>query len=529
MFLIMSAAYVGQEIQSEFGKIPPSFLPLGNRRLFQHQVRLAPEGVAVYLSVPELYKVSRTDMKWLENEGVSIIRTPENLTLGASLVAALNLTEHSLDSNLQVLFGDTLFTQLPAGEDIVCVSQQKDSYNWAVVTSDDMKWLQNQDNCENTPPSVIVNGYFNFRSPKLLIKSITQSNWKFIEGLNKYHSKSKLKSILSDKWLDFGHVNTYYRSKADFTTQRAFNTLKITSDWIEKSSNKKEKIEAEANWFSCIPPSLRGYIPQYLGSKNEHGKVSYRLEYLHQTALNELYVFSELPVSVWDQILNCTIEFIKSCLKESAPENYSKNSLIELFGKKTYSRLDEFCSTNNITTSDEWLFNDEQAISLETVIEYSNRYLPVNDGEWPITVLHGDFCFSNILYDFRANRIKTIDPRGMTYDGEMEIYGDVRYDLAKLSHSIVGLYDWIIAGYFEVEITSGKIHFKIESPEGLEIIQKRFMDLVSENFNITSKSLMAMQIQLFLSMLPLHSDDLTRQRALFANAFRIYHLMKEMK
>ena len=33
MFLIMSAAYVGQDLQSEFGKIPPSFLPLGNKTL----------------------------------------------------------------------------------------------------------------------------------------------------------------------------------------------------------------------------------------------------------------------------------------------------------------------------------------------------------------------------------------------------------------------------------------------------------------------------------------------------------------
>lgn len=54
MFLIMSGAYVGQELESEFGRIPPSFLPLGNRRLFQHQVALAPQGVkstSLYLSL----------------------------------------------------------------------------------------------------------------------------------------------------------------------------------------------------------------------------------------------------------------------------------------------------------------------------------------------------------------------------------------------------------------------------------------------------------------------------------------------
>ena len=34
MLLIMSAAYVDQELQSEFGLIPPAFLPVGNKPLY---------------------------------------------------------------------------------------------------------------------------------------------------------------------------------------------------------------------------------------------------------------------------------------------------------------------------------------------------------------------------------------------------------------------------------------------------------------------------------------------------------------
>jgi hypothetical protein len=40
MILITSAAYVNSEFQIEFGKIPPSFLPVGNKRLFEHQINL---------------------------------------------------------------------------------------------------------------------------------------------------------------------------------------------------------------------------------------------------------------------------------------------------------------------------------------------------------------------------------------------------------------------------------------------------------------------------------------------------------
>lgn len=529
MFLIMSAAYVGQELQSEFGKIPPSFLPLGNRRLFQHQIRLAPEGVDIYISIPESYQISRTDLKILDSEQIIVIRTPDDLSVGASLVAALNLMEHSLEEPLHVLFGDTLFTDLPTGDDIICVSDVTDIYNWAIVTHDNMQWLKNNDRGLETEARNIVNGYFKFSSPRLLIKSITQSNWQFLNGLNRYHTKLGLTTVYSDKWLDFGHVNTYYRSKAHFTTQRAFNELIITSEWIEKSSSKTNKIAAEANWFFKLPYSLRGYIPQYLGDRVKDGKISYRLEYLHHTALNELYVFSELPVTNWEQILKESVGFLKSCLREKAPCDARTNSIDILFGEKTKARLNEYCLKNDIHFNDEWKFNQEPTVSLKVILEDSKKYLPSKGDHWPMTVLHGDFCFSNILYDFRANRIKVIDPRGTTPDGDLTIYGDIRYDIAKLSHSIIGMYDWIIAGFYDVDISNNTILFNIDEPSRQKIIQQRFIELIEESFGVAPVSLIAMQIQLFLSMLPLHSDDERRQKALFANAFRLYNIMKRLE
>ena len=36
MILITSASYVNQELQNEFGRIPAAFLPLKNKRLYEH-------------------------------------------------------------------------------------------------------------------------------------------------------------------------------------------------------------------------------------------------------------------------------------------------------------------------------------------------------------------------------------------------------------------------------------------------------------------------------------------------------------
>ncbi|EGR1519683.1 capsular biosynthesis protein, partial [Vibrio parahaemolyticus] len=525
MFLIMSASFVDQELQSEFGKIPPSFLPLGNKRLFQHQLKLAPKNSIVYLSLPESFFISNTDEKWLINQGVRILKIPENLSLGASLVASLNLSEHNLDSPFSVLFGDTLFNELPVGENIICVSESSNSYNWAVVTDNEMHWLTDSENKIDSNVRNIVNGYFRFSSPRNIIRSITRSNWEFLDGLNEYHKIIGLTAVYSKQWLDFGHVNTYYNSKAHFTTQRAFNELRITSDYVEKSSFKSNKIAAEANWFSTLPYSLRNYIPQYLGSEKNNEKIRYKLEYLYLTALNELYVFSSLPVNTWEQILRQCIAFIKDCQQEKAPNDCNSNRLVELFGDKTQVRLNDYCNSQNISMSTQWIFNGEEKVSLEGILTETERYLPKSDEKkWPLCVLHGDFCFSNVLYDFRSNRVKTIDPRGMTLTGEQTIYGDIRYDIAKLSHSIIGMYDWIIAGYYEVDIKGNNINFTIDESHIQKTIQQKFIEMVKVEFDLEASELIAMQIQLFLSMLPLHHDDINRQKALFANAFKLYFL-----
>lgn len=526
MFLIMSGAYIGQELQSEFGRIPPSFLPLGNRRLFQHQVKLAPANTKIYLSVPESYLISQTDLKSLSENQVEILALPDSLTLGESLIAALNISEHDFSKPLHLLFGDTLFSKLPEGDNFASLSTVEENYHWALATEDENNWLQQAQGDLDINGSQIVNGYFKFSEPRALLRALTKSNWNFLDGVNYYRKLTAFSSQLSDDWLDFGHVNTYYSSKVNFTTQRAFNDLAITSSWVEKSSSKDIKIAAESNWFAKLPYSLRRYIPQYLGEENNNGRTSYRLEYLHNTALNELYVFSELPQKVWKRILNECVDFLLACSQEKAPDGALANLLPELFGKKTNQRLEEFCALRGYKLGQLWNYEND-LVSLNDILLLSNQNLPFDDNN--ISILHGDVCFSNVLYDFRSNRIKVIDPRGLTPDGQLSNYGHVYYDIAKLSHSIIGLYDWIIAGYYHVDISEQNITLSIDTNKKEHGTQTYFIDLIYKKFGISEENIIAMQIQLFLSMLPLHSDDPKRQDAFFANAFRLYKRLKELK
>ncbi|SFM62248.1 phosphotransferase [Marinobacter zhejiangensis] len=530
MFLIMSADYISPELRSEFGGLPPSFLPLGNRRLFQHQVKSAPDQSQVFLSLPESFRIGEQDQLWLDRHGVTVLSIPDGLSLGASLVAALNLAESSHDRPLHVLFGDTLITPLPPGDDIVAIAKVEDNYNWAVVTDDENNWLVSSNDALAFQDHSVVTGYFKFSSPRQLIRCITQCNWNFLQGLTRYRNSVGLSTVKVSNWLDFGHANTYYHSKSTFTTQRMFNELKITPRWIEKSGQNNRKIEGEARWFEHLPPMMRQYTPQYLGTPKPEGSkeaFAYRLEYLHHTALNELYVFADIPPLLWRKILQQCLTFLADCQTHCAPHGEQSTSLPQFFTIKTHERLDTFCKERGFDKAQPWTFGGSGTTPLELSIadleRESRQRLPEPSASQ--CLMHGDFCFSNILYDFRTNRIKVIDPRGVTLDGAISSYGDIRYDLAKLSHSILGLYDWIVAGYHTTTLTDHRIDIELPEHKRQRDIQQQFLEMVEDQFSLTPVELYAMQIQLFLSMLPLHADDPHRQDALLANAFRLYELM----
>ncbi|HDX8595207.1 hypothetical protein [Aeromonas dhakensis] len=524
MFLIMSGSYINNDLSAEFGRLPPSFLPLSNKRLFHHQISLAKScSDTVFLSIPDDYVIDSIDHYWLTVNDIHIIRTPIGLSLGEATVACFNLMNPSPRTSLHILFGDTLLSEIPdAKKDIISISKTKNNYTWASIEDD----FAIRDLSNSSGHSVIC-GYFHFSHPNQLIRNITLERWDFIRGVRRYCKEELVEFVETDKWFDFGHINSYFQSKANFTTQRSFNELEITSRFVKKTSSKQSKIKAEANWFKNIPEDIRVYTPHYLGEGvNNNGNFYYKLEYLYNLALNELYVFADTPNVVWYEILNHCFDFIDLCNKNHTSLSISDQfDIDELFKEKTHERLSAYVEQKKFSVDDQWDFNGH-AISVQKILTDSAPYLPKSCIP---TVMHGDLCFSNIIYDFRTNCIKVIDPRGIDNKGNITISGDSRYDISKLAHSILGLYDYIIAGYHTTSINwqERKICFSMPDTNKHSQLQDFFIKSVEERFGVQPLSLYAMQIHLFLSMLPLHDDDDVRQNALFSNAFRLYTLMKE--
>ena len=511
MILITSAAYVNPSLASELSKLPPCMLPVQNRRLYMHQLSLFKGcGEPIYISLPSSYEITSYDRKQLKLHNVEVVKVPDGLSLGQSVVYCLN-TIGRFQENLFLLHGDTLFDELELQPDSYVVAKAEDNYTWAEV-----------DEVSET----VYAGFFSFSSPSLLIRSITECNNDFMAGVAIYGREHHLTQVLSNSWMDFGLVNTYYRSISNLTTQRAFNTLCIDRFSIRKSSTDVNKMNAESNWIQSLPKDLRHYAPAIWDSGVVDGTGFYEMEYYYLSSLSNLFVFCSHPQFVWNDILNSCQVFISDVARYRPSDDVSIKRIAqsnnELFLSKTFNRLEKYAQQTGVSLDKPWIINGVQAPSLREIVNETGGMIASDRTEF-VTLMHGDFCFSNILYDFKSKSIKVIDPRGVDNDGNMSIYGDLRYDVGKLAHSIIGLYDFIIAGQYDyAENSPYDIELEFELLDSIKATQETFKRMTFDGWNLDELNVYPIMIHLFLSMLPLHSENPERQKAMLANALRLY-------
>ena len=521
MILISSAAYVEQDLAFEVGCLPCAFLAIGNNRVFEHQVEIL-KGLnePIYLSLPESFTLSTYDEQRLAELSVQILVVPDGLTLGNSILFCWSATGVQHNS-LTILHGDTLFSELNIfGNDVVSTHTNTGAYSRAKISlTEDQQNHFSSDFVENE--EFVLSGFFRFSKPQLLMQGILHSKGDFIGGIEHYTKHQALQENRSGFWLDFGHLNSFFRSRSTITTQRAFNDLKIEPRTVTKASADKKKMLAESNWFEHLPRELGLHVPALLTKYHDLGeKASYSLEYLYLLPLNDLLVFGKLSDAYWLHIFRAAYE-ISQHFAHFTPNQFDTTTANDIYLKKTLQRLD------TLATTDFWLVVEELGFcgekSLTKIAEHTSTLInPVAIDH--VGIVHGDYCFSNILFDSRTQALKLIDPRGVDSLGNVTIYGDRRYDIAKFYHSVVGCYDFIIAGRYETEGTN--INF-FESNR-LQRLEDLFDIVFFKQGDFNKVEILSINIHLFISMIPLHADRPDRQKAMLLNAGRLYQRLCEL-
>ena len=523
-FLITSGAYVGPEFASEFGQIPPAFLPVGNSRLYEHQADWAAkfEGRRL-ISLPGDFDLPDLDKERLQALDFEVIAVPPGLTLAQSVLHVLSEADVA-GGALRILHGDTLMDGIDLNADDVVSEGVTTSYHsWAEYERGENGIRFFDGLPSGAGERAVLTGYFSFSDAECYMAALKTCETGFIGALNHYGADRILSIVGGGQWLDFGHIELYHQSVAQMPTMRAFNRLDISRSTVTKSSDDGFQMDAEAGWFERVPEALRIFLPKYLGREASGG---YHTEYLYLSTLSDLYVFGRLPGYVWRHIFQSCAEFLGLCA-EFTPGGGEAPECSDIYFDKTQERLRAFAEATGTDLEKPWRYEDRNLPGLLAIAEVNFTKIPATPAS-DLCVMHGDFCLSNIFYDFRAGTIRTVDPRGHINGQVPSIFGDLRYDLAKLYHSVIGGYDFITAGRYRLWDDGGH-SLAIDIPElaANQHVMTAFSDTVFAGRRPGEAATKAIAVLLYLSMLPLHGDDPVRQRALLANALRLHVATEE--
>ena len=247
---------------------------------------------------------------------------------------------------------------------------------------------------------------------------------------------------------------------------------------------------------------------------------SYTMERLHMTNLAIKWVHGSIDYKEFENLMDKYFFFFRNRHKKDCSKTeYLKiaNCLYQDKVNDRISELKKFREYNRIETClkicDEIRLENllERYFFLKREIESKNNYPCF------FVIGHGDPCFANTLYNRITQTLKFIDPKGALTKDEM--WTHPYYDLAKLSHSVCGRYDFFNSVLFNIKINSS-FAYELEIPFDNSKYVEIFKNKIEEN-GFDYLTVRIYEASLFLSMLPLHIDNPHRILGFILNAHNI--------
>lgn len=432
-------------------------------------------------------------------------------------------------ATLDIVYGDTFSTSLfteAEEKDIIFIADSDGSDEWDHVNRDKSGKL-NFFNQSAELREFCMTGGFRIINPGLFLTSLEESvrsnsqlkevarNSKdFHHALEIYDSKLSTPFMLKKDptWKDLGHRRTYFKQRREYISNgaRVFNSLDfdLKAGWVTKRG-MRGKIDEEIRWFESIPDSLRHYIPNL---KRLKGEDSYAIQYIPSIPLNEHWISENPNRDFWIDLLESLEDMLASF--SDVTENLT---LDEVVSSKRSVYLDKVISRSRILTdrakgnsSDDLdgLNSDYlNSVILKTAesVLYAGE-IASNLPSW--SFIHGDLCFSNIIYDQISDNPKLIDPRGSF--GKSGIFGDPTYELLKLSQCVLGDYDYLAANLYKLNVNKDEMTLDLpqtKEHEWFKFLFKEFLEKKLCSLGLDYNTFRALEAGLFLSAAPLHFEN----------------------
>ncbi|RJP75085.1 MAG: hypothetical protein C4522_21775 [Desulfobacteraceae bacterium] len=546
LVLIPSAKLVPLELQNEFGQIPSAMIPLDSRPALHYiseyyEKRGYDFLIAVHENAGEVYRYCRNHMDILDK----IVDVQKTESLGETILCALKSLQVKPDQ-LVINFADTFVGDDPAEGDFIGYKFQEDVYRWTTFELDDYKnIIQINEKCTkknaNHRKLNVFVGILGICDVSEFMIVLEQALDKprgveidpFYTAVQAYYngidcSRKTFQEI--ENWWDFGHLDTYYETKKAISLNcRYFNHVRVDSNRgiIHKTSTDKKKLLNEIGWYLKLPKHLQYLAPRIFDYSLSFENPFIDLEFYGYPALNDMYLYGNYDIGVWNHIFQAIDNIVHDMaayqLKPSRKADLHE-AMSSMYEQKTAKRLESILEDDRFTSfcHDKLAINHFPVFSLCQVLEMLPKAIErLNLYELQhFSIIHGDLCLSNILYDHRNRIVRVIDPRGGF--GKYDIYGDFRYDIAKLSHSIEGDYDFLVNGLFDLHRENGNVLLSVHLQERHHEIKKLFKTRLLERMAVDYNHIKLIESLLFLSMVPLHADRFRSQQAFIARGLSIF-------
>ena len=306
--------------------------------------------------------------------------------------------------------------------------------------------------------------------------------------------------------VDIGIVSNFIQCITGNFDSRYFNSLQGNEYTLVKSSSNKKKIRAEYDFYHLLPDDMKYWFVMPFDYKEDEDSASYTMERLHMTDLAIKWVHGSMDRAEFEALMDKYFYFFRSRhFRTCSREEYQKNA-DALYVDKVNSRIADL-KTLPAWQKIETLLSAAPGSDLDSLVA---RYFELKDRiegrrkyEHRLVIGHGDPCFANALYNKSTRTLKFIDPKGASR--EEDLWTNPYYDVAKLSHSVCGKYDFFNNGLFDIRIAedfSYDLEIPFDNAEYIDIFREK-----TEENGFDYLSVRLYEASLFLSMLPLHIDN----------------------
>lgn len=262
---------------------------------------------------------------------------------------------------------------------------------------------------------------------------------------------------------EFGLLEEY--EKLGKEKCRPFNRITVKGDiLIKEAIDAQGEIlaERESAWYDKAVQNRIDILPAI------YGKNPLKMEYIKGKNVYEYDLDYEGKRRILQNLVTSLQELHQS--EQIPPDSFSMK---EAYYSKTMNRLAKLEDLVPFARDKVIVVNGKKCRNVyyhKRELEKKLEGLSCNK----FCFIHGDCTFSNIMLREDGTPV-LIDPRG--YFGYTELYGDERYDWAKLYYSIIGNYDRFNLKDFRLEITNGEVH--------LDIASNHWEDMQEEFFRLT--------------------------------------------